>query len=110
MVSTIAVVDDDDDERDVLAVLLETAGHTVRPYSSGGSLLGDKDIGEVDCVIIHQNMPGLHGTDVLLDIDRRNLALPSVLITGAVDAEIKATAQSSPCVLRYARCLSLRFE
>jgi FixJ family two-component response regulator len=30
---------------------------------------------------------------VLLEIDRRKLALPSVLITGAVDAEVTAAAQ-----------------
>ena len=38
-------------------------------------------------------MPGLRGTDVLLEIDRRRLTLPSVLITGAVDHEVTAAAQ-----------------
>jgi len=68
------------------------AGH-VRLYPSGSELLGDKDIDQIECVIIDQNMPGLHGTDVLLQIERRGLALPSVLITGAVDSEITAAAQ-----------------
>ena len=93
MVGTVAVVDDDEDVRQILRVLLETAGHTVRPYSSGNSLLSDKDIDQLDCVIIDQKMPGLSGTDVLLEIERRGLALPSVLITGAVDAEVAAAAQ-----------------
>jgi FixJ family two-component response regulator len=93
MVGTVAVVDDDEDVRAILVALLETAGHTVRPYPSGSSLLGEKDIDQVDCVIIDQNMPGLRGTDVLLEIERRRLALPSVLITGAVDAEVRVVAQ-----------------
>jgi len=93
MVGTVAVVDDDADVRDVLEVLLETAGHTVRLYPSGSALLGAEDIDQIDCVIIDQNMPGLRGTDVLLEIDRRQLALPSVLITGAVDQEVRAAAQ-----------------
>ena len=84
MAGTIAVVDDDEDVREVLELLLETAGHTVRLYSTGSSLLSDNDLDQVDCVIIDQNMPGLSGTDVLLEINRRRLALPSVLITGAV--------------------------
>jgi FixJ family two-component response regulator len=66
MVGTIAVVDDDDDDddvRDVFGLLLETAGHTVRPYPSGNSLLSDNAIERLDCVIIDQNMPGLNGTD-----------------------------------------------
>jgi FixJ family two-component response regulator len=93
MVGTVAVVDDDADVRDVLEVLLETVGHTVRLYPSGGELLGDKDIDQIECVIIDQNMPGLRGTDVLLQIERRGLVLPSVLITGAIDSEITAAAQ-----------------
>jgi two-component system response regulator FixJ len=93
MVGTVAVVDDDEDVREILEVLLETAGHTVRPYSSGNSLLSDKDIDQLDCVIVDQKMPGLSGTDVLLEIKRRGLALPSVLITGAIDAEVAAAAQ-----------------
>ena len=74
MAGTIAVVDDDEDVREVLELLLETAGHTVRLYSTGSSLLSDNDLDQVDCVIIDQNMPGLSGTDVLLEINRRRLA------------------------------------
>jgi CheY-like chemotaxis protein len=93
MAGTVAVVDDEEDVREVLRVLLETAGHTVRLYASGSSLLSEKDIDQIDCVIIDQNMPGLRGTDVLLEIDRRHLALPSVLVTGAVDQEVTTVAQ-----------------
>ena len=78
--------------REILRSAVET-GHTVRPYPSGNSLLADKDIDQLDCVIIDQKIPGLSGTDVLLEIDRRQLALPSVLITGAVDSEVTAAAQ-----------------
>ena len=92
MVGTIAVVDDED-VREILGLLLETAGHTVRTYASGSTLLGEKDIDQVDCVIIDQNMPGLKGTDVLLEIERRRLSLPSVLITGSVDTEVTTAAQ-----------------
>jgi hypothetical protein len=38
MAGTIAVVGDDEDVREILELLLEAAGHTVRPYSSGNSL------------------------------------------------------------------------
>jgi two-component system response regulator FixJ len=93
MVGTVAVVDDDEDVREVLGLLLETAGYTVRLFPSGSSLLSEKELDQLDMVIIDQNMPGLRGIDVLVEIDRRGLALPSVLITGAVDREITATAQ-----------------
>jgi FixJ family two-component response regulator len=93
MAGIVAVVDDDVDVRDVLGVLLESAGHSVRLYPSGSSLLGEKDIDQIECVIIDQNMPGLRGTDVLLEIERRGLAMPSVLITGAVDSDVTAAAQ-----------------
>ena len=64
-----------------------------RLYPSGSSLPAEKDIDQIDCVIIDQNMPGLRGTDVPLQIDRRQLPLPSILITGAVDHEVTAAAQ-----------------
>jgi two-component system response regulator FixJ len=93
MTGTIALVDDDEDVRQVLEFLLQSAGYTVRLYPSGSSLLAETDIDQIDCVIIDQNMPGMTGTQVLLEIERRRLSLPSVLITGAVDPNIAAAAQ-----------------
>jgi hypothetical protein len=68
----------------------ETAIHTVRPYPRVVLTYLTTMSAQVDCVIIDRNMLGLSGTNVLLEIDRRRLALPSVLITGAVDREITA--------------------
>ena len=61
MVGTIAVVDDDEEMRQILGVLLENCRSYSAPVSLGNSLLADKDIDKLDCVIIDQKMPGLSG-------------------------------------------------
>ena len=93
MSGTIALVDDDGDVREVLELLLESAGYTVCLYASGRELLAEADFGHIDCVIIDQNMPGLTGTDVLLEIERRRYSVPSILITGAVDGKSATAAE-----------------
>ena len=63
------------------------------PVPPGSSPLSDEDIDQVDYVIIDQSVPELIGTDMLLEIERRGLALPSVLITGAPSPVITAVAE-----------------
>ena len=53
----VAIVDDDGDVRDVLDALLESAGHTVKTYTSGRQLLDDPELGEVTCLVVDQKMP-----------------------------------------------------
>jgi FixJ family two-component response regulator len=90
----VAIVDDDGDVRDVLDALLEQAGHTVRTYRSGQQLLSDTDLGDVACLVVDQNMPGMTGLDLLRALDESGQTIPTLLITGAPDPRLSQEART----------------
>jgi two-component system, LuxR family, response regulator FixJ len=89
---TVAIIDDDEDVRDVLGVLLETAGYAVQTYRSGAQFLADPEHDEVACLLIDQRMPDMTGLELLLELERRGLTIPALLITGARDADVDREA------------------
>jgi FixJ family two-component response regulator len=90
--SVVAVVDDDDEVRDVLRVLLESAGHSVETFSSGGDFLANARLDEIACLVVDQRMPDMSGIELISTIASRGMTIPSLLITGTHDAEIARKA------------------
>jgi two-component system response regulator FixJ len=89
----VAIVDDDGDVRDVLDALLESAGHTVKTYTSGKQFLDDPEMSEVACLVVDQKMPGMTGIDLLRALDAGGHTIPSLLVTGLPDAAVTAEAR-----------------
>jgi len=92
--SVVAVIDDDDEVRDVLRVLLESAGHSVETYKSGGDFLANARLDEIACIIVDQRMPDMNGVTLISTIAERGMTIPSLLITGSHDAEIARAAET----------------
>jgi FixJ family two-component response regulator len=88
----VAIIDDDADVCEVLRVLLENAGHSVKTYRSGIQFLAEFDRDEVACLVVDQKMPQMTGLDLLLELERRGVSIPALLITGANDADIEREA------------------
>lgn len=86
------VVDDDDDVRDSLFVLLRGAGFSVRAHNCARAFFADYVSEETGCVLVDMRMPDATGTDVQERITRMIDAPPIIIITGhgsvrmAVDA------------------------
>jgi two-component system response regulator FixJ len=92
MPNIVAIIDDDGDVREVLDALLETAGHTVRTYTSGQQLLDDPELNDIACVVVDQQMPEMTGLDLLRKLDASGHTIPSVLITGLPDPAVQQAA------------------
>ncbi len=90
--STVAIVDNDDDVRDVLCVLLESAGHSVETYKSGSDCLTNARLDEIACLVVDQRMPEMRGATSISTVARRGMTIPSFPITGAQDAAIARAA------------------
>jgi FixJ family two-component response regulator len=88
----VAIVDDDEEVRDVLRVLLESAGHSVETFSSGNDFLANARLDEIACLVVDQRMPEMSGVALISTLARRGMTIPSLLITGAHDAEIAREA------------------
>jgi FixJ family two-component response regulator len=92
--SIVAVVDDDDEVRDVLRVLLESAGHDVETFKSAGDFLSNARLDAIACLVVDQRMPDMSGVALISALASRGLTIPSLLITGAHDVEIARAAES----------------
>ena len=86
--SMVAIIDDDNDVREVLGALLESAGHSVRTYKSGAQFLADPEHADVACLVVDQNMPRMTGLELLLELESRGLSIPALLITGSHDTDL----------------------
>jgi FixJ family two-component response regulator len=83
--STIAVVDDDQRVLGSLEILLESADHAVRIFTSGVALIESGCLVEIDCLISDIGMPGMNGFELVRLVRAARPALPIILITGQPD-------------------------
>ena len=81
----IAVVDDDTRVLESLEDLLESAGHTVRLFSSAQALLDSAAFGEIDCLISDIGMPAIDGFALERVAHASRPELPVILITGRIE-------------------------
>ncbi|MGN6465248.1 MAG: response regulator [Rhizobiaceae bacterium] len=88
----VAVVDDDPRLLESLEDLLESAGYTVRSFSSGISLL-DRGISDVDVLITDIGMPGMDGFQLRDEVRKTRPDLPVILITGRHEIADQERAQ-----------------
>ena len=83
---TVAVVDDDDRVLNSLGNLLQSAGYTVRLYSSAEALLQmGGGFAELDCLISDIGIPGVDGFGLQRAAKAAKPKLPVILITGRDD-------------------------
>jgi two-component system, LuxR family, response regulator FixJ len=90
--SVVHVIDDDDDVRDSLRLLLATEGFEVKTYASAVDFLAKMDPNEPGCVLTDVRMPGMSGIDFLAHVAARRLTLPIIVITGHADVPLAVRA------------------
>jgi len=82
----ICIVDDDESVSDSLQALLETFGFKVQSYGSGSGFLADERHRAAGCLLIDQHMPGTSGLDVVDNLRKEGVQIPTILISGRLDA------------------------
>lgn len=92
--SIVAIVDDDDEVREVLRGLLESEGHSVETFKSGQDFLTHAKLDTIACLIVDQRMPQMSGVALISAVVRQGATIPSLLITGAPDAEVARAAET----------------
>src|SRR5262245_54505643 len=92
---TIVVIDDHVSVRNALGEMLTVFGYSVETYESADSFLAALDQGSAGCVVADVRMPGTDGIGLVLELARRNIALPVVLISGHADVPMAVAAIKS---------------
>ena len=78
----VAVVDDDVSVRESLAGLISELGFSTRTFESAAELLACDSLGEIQCLIVDVEMPGMSGLELLHKVKHRGYAIPIVFISG----------------------------
>jgi CheY-like chemotaxis protein len=80
------LVDDNDDVREITALLLRDTGYTVIEASSGIAALAELDGNPaIELLIVDFSMPGMSGLELLERARAKRPEIKAVLITGYVD-------------------------
>jgi len=88
----VLVVDDEDDIRSSLRMILEYEGMEVIEQASGGEALKKLDGLRPDVVLLDIKMPRMDGLEVLAELRKRAADLPVIMISGhATIAEAPGT-------------------
>lgn len=89
----VLLVEDDDDNRDLMAEVLDSAGHEVLPVSSGHEGLKTLSERSVDVVVTDVGMPGMGGLEMAKAAKAIAPSVPVVIVTGWAEREDIAQAK-----------------
>lgn len=88
----IVVVEDDENVRHSLTLILRTRGVQVETYRSGGELLSSRTLPKPNCFLIDFKMANLDGISLLAKLRDLGLNQPALLITGFVSNTLNQRA------------------
>lgn len=95
---TVFVVDDDDEVRDALELLLESVGLSVETFSSAQEYLDAFDPERPGCLVLDVRMPGMSGLELQARLAAEKVHPPVVIITGHGDVPMAVRAVQAGAV------------
>jgi FixJ family two-component response regulator len=97
-VHMVVVVDDEEPMRKALQRLLRAAGLTVKAYASAEDFLDSGQLDTTGCLVADIRMPGMSGLDLLAELNRRHLPIPTIFITAHGDEDLRMQAMRAGAV------------
>lgn len=91
----IYVVDDDAVIRRSLAYLFDSVGWRVQAFVSAQAFLDGYDGHQPGCIILDVRMPMMGGLELQQELNRRNVALPIIFLTGHGDVTLAVNAMKA---------------
>ncbi|GLQ22370.1 DNA-binding response regulator [Algimonas ampicilliniresistens] len=95
MKPTIHIIDDDEQVRESLGLLLETVGHDVLTYVSGDAHVDAAPDLTHAVLILDVRMPGRDGLETLLHVRTRSKNVPVIMISGHGDVPLAVKAMQA---------------
>ena len=95
---TVLIVDDDVYVRESLRALLESAGYPVREFDNANEVLADSTISQGACLIADIRMPDMDGLQLQEELNRRQIGLPVIIMTGHGDVPLAVRAMKAGAV------------
>jgi two-component system response regulator FixJ len=92
------VVDDDAAMRESLEFLLASADLAARTYDSAKALLDCSAALETGCIVTDVRMPGMNGLEMMVELRRRSVLHPVIVLTGHADVALAVEAMKAGAV------------
>lgn len=92
---TVIVVDDDAAVRAALKFALEVEGFDVLLYDGARAVLAADSLPERGCLVVDYRMPAIDGIELIVELRRRNVVLPAILISARVTNGLRDLARGS---------------
>lgn len=89
------IVDDDEDVRDALAMLMRAAGLRAATYASARDFLQRFNPRDSGCLVLDIRMPGMSGIELQAELHKRRIRLPIVFLTGHGDVPLAVKAMKA---------------
>jgi FixJ family two-component response regulator len=94
----VAVVDDEESVREAVKRLLRAADVTVESFASAEEFLNSGQLNRTGCLVADIRMPGLSGLELLAELNKQHLAIPTILITAHGDESLRMQAMRAGAV------------
>lgn len=82
---TVYVIDDEQDVRDALQMLLKSIGLTVETFPSAGAFLDQYQMEWPGCILVDIRMPGMSGIELQKKLNAMGSPIPVIVISGHAD-------------------------
>ena len=89
------IVDDQEDIRLILQILLEDQGWDTEQASSGESVLAQRNLAaRFDALVVDYKMPGLDGMELAREVRERGFTRPIIVCSAYLDPEVEREART----------------
>lgn len=92
--TTIAIVDDDEDVRSALANLVEVLDMNCQAFNGAESFLAAHSVGRFGCLISDVKLAGASGLDLQARLRTIDPAMPVIIVTSYCDPRTRARAMA----------------
>ena len=92
------IVDDDEDVRDALSMLMRAAGLHAETFGSAREFMQRLNPRDSGCLILDIRMPGMTGLELQSELHKRRIRLPIVFLTGHGDVPLAVRAMKAGAV------------
>ena len=82
---TVYIIDDEQDVRDALQMLLKSIGLTVETFSSAVDFLDQYQMEWPGCILVDIRMPGMSGMELQKKLNAMGAPIPVIVISGHAD-------------------------
>lgn len=88
----IRIVDDEDDVREALAMMLRIEGWDAKTYPNARAFLVEDDPSRPGCLVLDVRMPTMTGLELQREMAERGIALPIIFLTGYADIDVAVSS------------------